>query len=130
MKTGFKSKCVPDYRLLTLSQIKELHQATLDLLQTTGVKVLNTEALQLLKDAGCRVVDEHIVKIPGWLVEESIASAPSSVTVYNRKGAPAITGFSATPMDMRTGTTVYASPDERLTHSACCDLYHYSGLPV
>jgi trimethylamine--corrinoid protein Co-methyltransferase len=46
------------------------------------------------------------------------------------KGAPAITGFSATPMDMRTGTTVYGSPDERLTHSACCDLYHYYGLPV
>ena len=46
------------------------------------------------------------------------------------KGAPAITGFSATPLDMRTGTTVYASPDERLTHSACCDLYHYYGLPV
>ena len=46
------------------------------------------------------------------------------------KGSPAITGFSATPMDMRTGTTVYASPDERLTHSACCDLYHYYGLPV
>ena len=45
-------------------------------------------------------------------------------------GAPAVTGFSATPMDMRTGTTVYASPDERLTHSACCDLYHYYGLPV
>jgi trimethylamine--corrinoid protein Co-methyltransferase len=33
-------------------------------------------------------------------------------------------------MDLRTGTTVYASPDERLTHSACCDLYHYYGLPV
>jgi trimethylamine--corrinoid protein Co-methyltransferase len=46
------------------------------------------------------------------------------------KGAPAITGFSATPLDLRSGTTVYASPDERLTHSACCDIYHYYGLPV
>jgi len=41
-----------------------------------------------------------------------------------------ISGFSATPMDMSAGTTVYASPDERLTHSACCDLYHYYGIPV
>jgi len=46
------------------------------------------------------------------------------------KGAPAVTGFSATPMDMQTGAVVYASPDERLTHSACCDLFHYYGLPV
>ena len=317
MKTGFKSQCIPDYRLLTEDQIKEIHQATLELLATTGVKVLNEDAHQLLKGAGCGIVDQHIVKIPGWLVEESIRCAPSSVTVYNRKGdpamvlggtsvcfgmgtdllntwdlktgelresclqdvidsaivgdyceeidfiasnafpldvpgnlafilefkvlmensvkpiyftaggaedlavmlemaadvlggadrlrekpfiihyaepisplvhssgavdklfmcadngiplnyapallsggsgpvtlagaivvanaealsglviqqlrvkgAPAITGFSATPMDMRMGTTVYASPDERLTHSACCDLYHYYGLPV
>ncbi len=317
MKTGFKSQCVPDYRLLTEEQIGEIHGATLDLLHNTGVKVLNEDALTLLKDAGCRIGAEHIVKIPSWLVEESIRCAPSSVTVYNRKGdpamvlggtnvcfgmgtdllntwdlgtgelrpsclqdvidsaivgdycqeidfiasnafpldvpgnlafiiefkalmensikpiyftaggaedlavilemagdvlggeeqlrerpfiihysepisplvhssgaieklfmcadkgiplnyapallsggsgpvtlagaivvanaealsglviqqlrfkgAPALTGFSATPMDMRTGTTVYASPDERLTHSACCDLYHYYGLPV
>ena len=317
MRTGFKTQCIPDYRLLTEEQIKEIHQATLALLENTGVKVLNQEALQLLNKAGCRIVDQFIVKIPAGVVEESIQSAPSSVTVYNRygesamelggtnvcfgmgtdllntwdlktgemrpsclqdvmdaavvgdyceeidfiasnafpldvpgnlafvmefkalmenspkpiyftsagpedlgvilevasdvvggkdrlrekpfiihyaepisplvhssgavdklfmcedngiplnyspallsggsgpvtlagaivvanaealsglviqqlraKGAPAITGFSATPMDMRTGTTVYASPDERLTHSACCDLYHYYGLPV
>ncbi len=317
MQTGFKTQCIPDYRLLTEEQIQEIHQATLALLEKTGIKVLNKEALQLLKHAGCRIVDETIVKIPAGLVEESIQWAPSHVTVYNRKGepamelggtnvcfgmgtdllntwdlktgqlrpsclqdvidsavvgdyceeidfiasnafpldvpghlafvmefkalmenspkpiyftsagshdlgvilemasdvlggkdrlrekpfiihyaepisplvhscgavdklfmcadkgiplnyspallsggsgpvtlagaivvanaealsglviqqlrakgAPAITGFSATPMDMRTGTTVYASPDERLTHSACCDLYHYYGLPV
>jgi trimethylamine--corrinoid protein Co-methyltransferase len=303
--------------VLTEDQIKEIHQATLELLETTGVKVLNEAAIQLLKDAGCRVADNQQVKIPGSLVEDSIKDAPSDVTVYNRKGdpamklggsnvyfgmgtdllntwdlttgelrasclqdvidsavvgdyceeidfiasnafpldvpenlafviefkalmanstkpiyftaggaedlavilemaadvregkdrlrekpflihyaepisplvhssgavdklfmcadngiplnyapallsggsgpvtlagaivvanaealsglviqqlrvkgAPAITGFSATPMDMRTGTTVYASPDERLTHSACCDIYHYYGLPV
>ncbi len=317
MKTGSDSQCIPNYRLLSEDQIEEIHQTTLELLETTGVKVLNEEALQLLKDAGCGIEDRSIVKIPGDLVEESIKSAPSSVTVYNRngdpamavggsnvyfgmgtdllktrdlktgeprasrlrdvidsaivgdhleeidfiasnafpleapgnlafiiefkammehspkpvyftsggpedlsvilemaadvkggedglrekpfiihyaepisplvhssgavdklllcadkgiplnyapallsggsgpvtlagaivvanaealsglvmqqlraKGAPAITGFSATPLDMRTGTTVYGSPDERLTHSACCDLYHHYGLPV
>ena len=317
MNTGFKSQCIPHYRVLTEDQIKEIHQATLELLETTGVKVLNGAAIRMLKDAGCRVVDNHHVKIPGSLVEDSIKYAPSNVTVYNRKGdpamqlggsnvcfgmgtdllntwdlktgklrasclqdvidsavvgdyceeidfiasnafpldvpenlafvmefkalmvnstkpiyftaggaadlavilemaadvlegkdrlrekpflihyaepisplvhssgavdklfmcadngiplnyapallsggsgpvtlagaivvanaealsglviqqsrakgAPAITGFSATPLDMRLGTTVYASPDERLTHSACCDIYHYYGLPV
>ncbi len=317
MNTAFKAQCIPDYRLLTEEQIREIHQATLTLLEKTGVKVLNQEALQLLGNAGCRLVDEDIVSIPAGLVEESIQRAPSHVTVYNRdgepamelggsnvyfgmgtdllntwdlksgeirpsclqdvvdsaivgdycqeidfiasnafpldvpgnlafiiefralmeispkpiyftsagledlgvilemassvvggkdrlrekpfiihyaepisplvhassavdklfmcadngiplnyspallsggsgpvtlagaivvanaealsglviqqlrvKGSPAITGFSATPMDMRSGTTVYGSPDERLTHSACCDLYHYYGLPV
>ena len=317
MQSNNTTKCTPSYRLLTEDQIKAIHQATLDLLQKTGVRVLNQEALGLLKNAGCWIEDQQVVKMPGRLVEESIQCAPSQVTVYNRKGeaamklggrevcfgmgtdllntwdletgllrpsclqdvkdsavvgdycreidfiasnafpldvpgnlafvmafktlmenspkpiyftsagaedlgvilemasevlggrdrlrekpfiihyaepisplvhssgavdklfmcadngiplnyspalmsggsgpvtlagaivvanaealsglviqqlrakgAPAITGFSATPMDMRTGSTVYASPDERLTHSACCDLYHYYGLPV
>lgn len=317
MSAGFNSQCKPQYRLLTESQIKELHRSTLELLEKTGVKVHHPEALEMLRKEGCTVVDENIVKIPGRLVDESIKKAPSAVPVYNRNGdpamdltgnnvyfgmgtdllsfydletgelrpsklqdvidsatvgdwcpemdfiasnafpndvegnlayaiefkalmatsskpiyftaggpadlaviiemakkvkggadqlrekpfmvhyaepisplvhskgaveklfmcaesgvplnyvpallsggsgpvtmagaivtanaealsglvmqqlrvpgAPAVTGFSATPMDMRTGTTVYASPDERLTHSACCDLYHYYGLPV
>jgi len=311
------SQSIPHYRLLTEPQIQELHQATLELLETTGVKVLHNDARQLLHDAGSQIADRQIVKIPRQLVEASIQNAPSSVTIYNRngepamslagrnvyfgmgtdllqtwdlrrgelrdsclqdvidaaivgdycaeidfiasnafphdvpgnlafalefkalvehsikpiyftaggpedlavildmaatvaggdeqlrarpfimhyaepisplvhsagalqklllcadrgiplnyvpalisgasgpvtlagaivvanaealsglvihqlraKGAPMVTGFSVTPLDMRFGTTVYGSPDERLTHSACCDLFHYYGLPV
>lgn len=317
MRTGFKSQCVPQYRLLAENQIKEMHLATLEVLETVGVRVLEDEAIELLRANGCRVKTDNLVQIPNWLVEDCIRSAPSRVTIYNRrgeesmhlegdkvyfgmgtdllqtrelitgelrpsclqdvanaarvadycveidfiashafpnevpnnlayiaefkaltensikpiyftaaaqedlefiiemaatvaggedklkekpflihyaepisplihsagsirklfmcadkgiplnyvpaiqsggsgpitlsgaivtanaealsglvlhqlrtKGAPMISGFSATPMDMRTGNTVYGSPDERLTHSACADLYHYYGLPV
>lgn len=60
------------------------------------------------------------------------AEALSGLVIHQLrcKGAPMISGFSATPMDMQKGTTVYGSPDERLTHSACCDLYHFYELPV
>jgi trimethylamine--corrinoid protein Co-methyltransferase len=47
-----------------------------------------------------------------------------------RPGAPMISGISVTPMDMRTGNCVYGSPDERLTHTASTELYHWYGLPV
>lgn len=317
MNMGFKSQCVPKYRLLDQTQIDEMHRATLEVLETVGVKVHHERALALLRDACCQVKDDQTVLIPNALVEESIRSTPSRVTIYDRegneamrlegsniyyglgtdllqvhdirtgqlrdaclndvvdtavvadyckeidfiasnahpkeidanlayiasfkalvenapkpiyntaashhdlayiiemaeaisggedqlrakpffihyaepisplvhsrgaldklflcadkgvplnyvpailsaasgpvtlagacvvsnaealsgivihqlraKGAPMISGFSATPMDMLTGTTVYASPDERLTHSACCDLYHYYGIPV
>ena len=90
MKTGFKSQCIPQYRLLTESQIREIHQATLKVLEITGVKVLNNAAVELLKDAGCRTDDQRIVKIPGHLVEDSIKSAPSRVTIYTRNGEPAM----------------------------------------
>ena len=47
-----------------------------------------------------------------------------------RRGVPMISGISVTPMDMRTGNCVYGSPDERLTHTASTELYHWYGLPV
>ena len=317
MPSRLNSQCMPQYRLLSPSQIQELHRATLEVLETVGVRVDHEPARRMLKEAGSRIKDGDIVQIPGYLVEEAIRSAPSRVTIYDRlgqeamrlegrrvyyglgtdllqtydlesgqlresclqdvvnaaivadycqeidfiasngfpheihqnmafvaefmaqvenstkpvyftaagrqdltviadmaaavaggdtqlrqrpflihyaeplsplvhsagavdklllctdrgiplnyapallaggtgpvtlagaiitanaealsglvmqqlraKGAPMISGFSVTPMDMRTGSTVYGSPDERLTHSACCDLYHHYSLPV
>jgi trimethylamine---corrinoid protein Co-methyltransferase len=49
--------------------------------------------------------------------------------LYHR-GAPMISGVSVTPLDMRTGNCIYGSPDERLTHTASTELYHWYGLPV
>jgi len=90
MNSGFKSQCVPTYRILTEAQIKEVHRATLEVLETVGVRVLHPEGLQLLRDAGCRVKADGIVQIPSWLIEECIRSAPSRITVYDRKGQVAM----------------------------------------
>ena len=46
------------------------------------------------------------------------------------KGAPIISGFGTSTIDMRTSTCVYGCPEYRLTLSACADLYHYYGLPM
>jgi len=90
MHTGFKFQCVPTYRLLTLDQIKAIHTATLELLETVGVKVHHDKARQMLAGAGCRVKDDNLVLFPNWLVEEAIASAPSRITIYDRLGREAM----------------------------------------
>ncbi len=56
---NFNTHCVPKYRLLTDEQIKAFHGATLDILETVGVRVLHTQALSLLRDAGCRIVKDE-----------------------------------------------------------------------
>jgi trimethylamine--corrinoid protein Co-methyltransferase len=60
------------------------------------------------------------------------AEALSGIVLHQlrRKGAPIISGFAVTPMDMRTATCAYASPEYRLALSACADLYHHYGIPV
>ncbi len=90
MNGGFKSQCVPQYRLLTEDQIMVIHSATLEVLETVGIRVLDDEAVQLLREAGCRVGESNIVRIPNWLVQECIQCAPSRVTVFNRKGEDAM----------------------------------------
>ncbi len=90
MNSGFKSQCVPCYRLLTEEQIQEIHRASLEILETIGVRLLDEEAVDLLGDAGCRVKGSNVVQIPNWLVEESIRSAPSRITIYNQEGKEAM----------------------------------------
>ena len=55
MNSGFRSQCIPHFRLLTEDQVKEIHRATLELLETSGVRVLSDEGVRLLREAGCRV---------------------------------------------------------------------------
>ena len=90
MNSGFRTQCVPGYRLLTDDQIQEIHRASLEILETVGVRVSHEEGVQLLREAGCCVVDGNVVQIPNWLVEECIRSAPSRITMYNRKGKEAM----------------------------------------
>ena len=90
MRSGFKTQCLPGYRLLTEDQIKEIHLASLEILETVGVRVLHEEGVQLLRDNGCKVKGDNIVRIPNWLVEECIHTAPSRITMYDRKGDEAM----------------------------------------
>ena len=71
------------------------------------------------------------VTLAGGLVQTN-AEALSGVVLHQlrAKGAPIISGVAAVPMDMRTTTFSYGSPDFRLTNSAFADLYHYYGLPM
>lgn len=80
----------PSYRLLTEDQIQELHRATMEILENVGVRVLNDEGLQLLQSAGCHIKNGNVAEIPEALVLACIESAPSSITIYNRKGQEAM----------------------------------------
>ncbi len=84
------TKVRPSFRLLTEEQIQEIHYASLEILETIGMRILNDEGVQLLADAGCRVKDGNVVLIPNWLVQEALQSAPSRITMYDQKGQEAM----------------------------------------
>ncbi|HEX9115007.1 MAG TPA: trimethylamine methyltransferase family protein [Anaerolineae bacterium] len=80
----------PAYRVLNETQIAAIHAATLKILRETGVRVAHPEGLELLRGAGCQIRGRDVALIPGDLVEQCIASAPSSVVVYDQLGREAM----------------------------------------
>jgi trimethylamine---corrinoid protein Co-methyltransferase len=90
METGLNHQCAPRFRLLDESQILRIHHAALRILNEVGVRVNLKRAVDLLAGQGARVRDGNIVEIPPFMVEEAIRSAPSNVTIFNRKKEPAM----------------------------------------
>lgn len=85
-RPSYKVQQTPEFSALSEDQILEIHFATLEVLERTGVIVRHEEALDLLRDAGCRISGENRVRIPSWLVEEAIRTAPSRVALSDRNG--------------------------------------------
>lgn len=80
----------PLLRKLSDDQLNRIHQASLEILERTGLRLYEPEALELLKKKGVPVEDEYRVRIPGKLVEWALDVAPKSTTLYNRQGQPAV----------------------------------------
>ena len=90
MEGNSQTHARPTYRLLTQEQIDTLHHATLEVLETVGIRVDHPEAVEMLRSSGCKVIDEKIILFPTKLVEACIQSAPSSIMIYNRMGDTAM----------------------------------------
>lgn len=71
---------------LSEEEIYQIHLASLEILERTGVEVFDDEAMRLLKEAGCHV-DGSRVRIPNHLVEWAIRSAPSKITLCGVDGS-------------------------------------------
>ena len=86
MRENMSFNCVPQFKFLTDEQIEELHLATLEVLERTGVKVLEEEALSLLKDAGAHIGEDSRVRIPNDLVKKALSTVPEKITLCKRNG--------------------------------------------
>ncbi len=75
----------PRMSVLSTEQIEQIHEATLELLERTGVQMTHPRALEILQGGGAHVRGNR-VRIPSWMVEDAIRKAPSRVVLANRGG--------------------------------------------
>ncbi len=71
------------YKPLTENQVREIHEASLAILERTGVQVEQSEAVRLLREAGAEVEGSR-VRIHPSMVEDGISKAPSRVVLASR----------------------------------------------
>lgn len=69
--------------VLSQTDIENIHEATLSILQRTGISIGYEPALEAFKKAGAQVEGDR-VHLSRKLVEERIKAAPSSFTLYAR----------------------------------------------
>jgi trimethylamine--corrinoid protein Co-methyltransferase len=89
MSSGARQLGGPRFARLTPAQCEQIHQASLHILERTGVKMLEPAAVELMRQAGA-VVDGSRVRVPARLVEQALTTVPKSLTLYDRTGQPAI----------------------------------------
>ena len=76
--SGQKPKVVGGLNLLPIKDYKDIHQASLQVLEKTGIFVEDETARELFGSCGARVDEKSsIVKLPAAMVEDAIESAPA-----------------------------------------------------
>ena len=79
----------PHLSMLNDEHKQEIHQYTMKLLATTGVRVDSPSAVEMLrKKVGDSNIDGRTVRIPVELVEWAIKVAPREIQIYDRRGNP------------------------------------------
>ena len=85
MDINYSAHQTPQFRVLSDRQIQKVYLATLECLNRTGVEVRNAEARELLAAAGARV-DGTRVRIPPHIIQDAVAAAPHTFTLWGREG--------------------------------------------
>ena len=76
----------PRLKVLSREQALAIHTAALEILGKTGFKMEHPRALQMLIDAGCKVSMGDWVRMPAYLAEEALKSAPRQIALYDQSG--------------------------------------------
>jgi trimethylamine--corrinoid protein Co-methyltransferase len=84
MRVNYQSNTTPYLKTLSNDQIEQIIDSAMEILQTTGTRVFLDEAVELLYSAGCVIKDGNLAYLPSALIENSLRSAPSRVTIAGR----------------------------------------------
>ena len=75
----------PRLTVLEKTQVEQVHEYSLQILSSVGVRVDSAGARKLFAAAGAEEAGDHRLRIPRDLVEWALTTAPSTVDIYDRR---------------------------------------------
>jgi trimethylamine--corrinoid protein Co-methyltransferase len=77
-------------KVLSDGEIRDIHEATVDILVGCGVKILYRPMLDFLREKGIPIdAEQGIVRFSRSCLEDTLASVPAQFEVFDRNGRPA-----------------------------------------
>ena len=64
------------YQRLSREELDNLHAASFQVMEESGVRLLDEQAVSILRKAGCRVDDNALVRFPTKLVDWALNVDP------------------------------------------------------
>jgi trimethylamine--corrinoid protein Co-methyltransferase len=87
---GSKNIVKPNLSILNPEQIQQVHEYSMQILSTVGVRVDSKRARKLFaKAVGPKAIREDLVKIPGELIKWALEVVPGTIDIYDRNGSMA-----------------------------------------
>jgi len=80
---GYPAATAASLNMFTDGDLEQIHLATLEVLEQTGVYFESEEAVEILKNTGAKV-EGNVVKFPNYMVEEAIRLAPKNLLLAGR----------------------------------------------
>ena len=102
----------PRLSVMDRKQIKKVHDYSLQILSSIGLRVDSLEARNLFaRTIGSQAIDGDRVRIPADLVEWAIQAAPARIDIYDRKGVPAFRLPDQTRFGVGVTSLYYQEPE-------------------
>ena len=117
-------------KMLSDTDMARIHAAALDVLETVGFGEVPDSTRELLAAAGCTMSDAGRIVFPRALVEDTVAKADSSITLFGQKPEHDIDASgSKTYFSTGCGSVRVVDPNSRTVRpTAVSDIYDFARL--
>ncbi|KPJ89478.1 MAG: hypothetical protein AMS17_01810 [Spirochaetes bacterium DG_61] len=84
MRVNYQANVTPRFQVLTDDQIEEILSASMEILERIGVRIEDEEGVQLLVKNGAFSTDGKLVKIPSFMIKQSLSTVPGRIVLAGR----------------------------------------------